>query len=69
MSVEVVGGDRTVVDLLCSAFISPAALPDCPAAQVGILAAAAAWYHCPASGALRAWGIVHRRRDHRVAAK
>ena len=32
--IEVVGGFRTAVDLLGSAFISPAALPDCPAAQV-----------------------------------
>ncbi len=32
--VEVVGCYWTVVDLLGSAFISPAALPDCPAAQV-----------------------------------
>ncbi len=32
--VEVVGVFRAAVDLLCSAFISPAALPDCPAAQV-----------------------------------
>jgi hypothetical protein len=32
--VEVVGGYRTAVDLLGSEFISPAALPDCPAAQV-----------------------------------
>ena len=32
--VEVVGGYRAAVDLLGSAFINPAALPDCPAAQV-----------------------------------
>ncbi len=32
--VEVVGGYRTAVDLLGSAFISPAALPDCLAVQV-----------------------------------
>ena len=32
--IEVVGGFRTAVDLLGSAFISPAALPDCLAAQV-----------------------------------
>ncbi len=32
--IEVVGGYRTAVDLLRSAFINPAALPDCPVAQV-----------------------------------
>ena len=32
--VVVVGGYRTAVDLLGAAFISPAALPDCPAAQI-----------------------------------
>jgi hypothetical protein len=32
--IEVVGGFRTAVDLLGSAFISPTAPPDCPAAQV-----------------------------------
>mmetsp|Transcript_41415 Transcript_41415/g.86539 ORF Transcript_41415/g.86539 Transcript_41415/m.86539 type:complete len:453 (-) Transcript_41415:58-1416(-) len=32
--VVIVGGYRTAVDLLGAAFISPAALPDCPAAQV-----------------------------------
>ncbi len=32
--IEVMGGFRTAVDLLGSAFISTAALPDCPAAQV-----------------------------------
>jgi hypothetical protein len=29
-----VGGYRTAVDLLGSAFINPVALPDCPVAQV-----------------------------------
>ena len=46
--IEVVGGYRTAVDLLGSAFINPAALPDCPVAQVyretlaGLLATKAA---------------------------
>jgi hypothetical protein len=35
-SIEVVGGCRTAVNLLGSAFINPAALPDCPAAWTAV---------------------------------